>query len=125
MVKLATLQVTVLLPPSVGQTSNPYPSIEKMRECSPVICAALHQRQIGLVKEDWNGELDTLPQDKRCLVHFTCSLGGTGFLTKACNELGHLLFCHDRVFNGNGERTKEVVEQWLEDAFPAQEALSG
>jgi hypothetical protein len=91
-----------------------------MRECSPRICAILDQRGIEPTAQAWDGASSNLPQDVRCLVHYSTSLGEPGALIETCNRLGHLLFCHDRVYNGAIlDDPSLAVEQWLDTLVPA------
>lgn len=107
-------KVVVLLPPGEGRLSV-YPSLPEMRRISSTICAVLGKRGIELVAEPWDGSVANLPQDRPCLVHFTCTLGDTqSTLVAACDRYGHLLFCSDRIYNGNERDPSRAVEQWLD-----------
>lgn len=116
-------QVTVLLPPSATRNRNPllppaYPSLASMHQQSRRICTVLDQRGIKLVGRSWRGSATELPQDERCLVHYSCSLCSPAeidTLIKACDQAGHLLFCSDRIYNKGKELQPELaVEQWLD-----------
>lgn len=116
-------RVTVLLPPSISiyrrlYGCQPiYPSLPKMQECSPRICAVLDEREIELIAQSWEGTLSGLCQNGRCLVHYSGSLGELGAFINACDNLGHLLFNHDRIHNGKERDPSRAVEQWLDKVF--------
>jgi hypothetical protein len=113
-------QVAVFLPTGRPNNVNPlapsaYPSLAEMRLNSKLICAVMKGRNIELVERGWNGSVADLPQDERCLVHYTCTLPGKNTLIEFCDRHGHLLFCSDRIYNGHESNPARAVEQWLDE----------
>lgn len=117
-------QVIVFLPPGHSSIHDPlkpppYPSLGAMERNSKRIWAALEDRGIELVERSWVGSVTALRQERHCLVHLTCTLNEVSKLIEVCDQQGHLLFCSDRIYNGDEREPSRAVELWLDTLAPS------
>jgi hypothetical protein len=92
-----------------------------MRSVSQGIVEALEAEDVELVEQLWNGNVNTIPSEPPCLVHFNSLLPPEEALqlNQLCFDRGHFLFCHNRVYtpdkpHGSTDDPTEAVKTWLD-----------
>lgn len=90
-----------------------YVDMEWMRPNAPEILEATTELAVLVVRR-WDGEIDSLPRDKKVMVWASSTLScDRDELVERCRELGHFCFYCDQPLSHPSDSPAEAVRQWF------------